>query len=222
MPDNPSAYSIILAEDHALVREGIRSLINATPGLSVVGEAEDGISLLRLLEKIQPRMVILDIAMPGMRGIEAAREIRVRHPAIHILFLSMHRRREFLAMAFAAGAKGYLLKEDSSQELITAIDEIRSGRTYLSRKLAMEFPTEIIGIFRGEAEIEGDPLTPREREVLKLIAEGHTDREISEKLFISLRTAQRHHGNIREKLNLRRTADLIRYAIDRGYIEPHL
>lgn len=215
-------YQIVLAEDHALVREGIRSLIENTPGLEVVGEAEDGLSLLRILEKVQPRMVILDVAMPGMRGIEAAREIHARHPKIQILFLSMHRRREFLSMAFAAGAKGYLLKEDSSQELITAIEEIRKGRTYLSRRLVMEFPTEIVGICQGSGSTEAEPLTRREREVLKLIAEGHTDREISEKLFISLRTAQRHHGNIREKLNLKRTADIIRYAIARGYVEPHM
>jgi DNA-binding NarL/FixJ family response regulator len=216
------AYSIVLAEDHALVREGIKSLIENTPGLAVVGEAEDGIALLRLLDKTQPRMVILDIAMPGLRGLEAAREIQTRHPRIQILFLSMYRRREFLSMAFAAGAKGYLLKEDSSQELIAAIEAIRNGRTYLSRKLALEFPTEIIGICQGSEKIEADPLTRREREVLTLIAEGLTDREISEKLFISLRTAQRHHGNIRQKLNLKRTADIVKYAIARGYVDPHL
>jgi DNA-binding NarL/FixJ family response regulator len=215
-------YSIVLAEDHALVREGIKSLIEGTPGLAVVGEADDGITLLRLLDTVQPRMVILDIAMPGLRGLEAAREIQVRHPQVQILFVSMHRRREFLSMAFAAGAKGYLLKEDSSQELIMAIEEIRRGRTYLSRKLAMEFPTEIIGICQGSAKVEADPLTRREREVLKLIAEGLTDREISEKLFISLRTAQRHHGNIRQKLHLKRTADIVKYALARGYVEPHL
>ena len=103
-----------------------------------------------------------------------------------------------------------------------AIEEIRRGRTYLSRKLAMEFPTEIIGICQGSAKVEADPLTRREREVLKLIAEGLTDREISEKLFISLRTAQRHHGNIRQKLNLKRTADIVKYALARGYVDPHL
>lgn len=215
-------YSIVLAEDHALVREGIKSLIENTPGLAVVGEAADGIALLRLLDRIHPRMVILDIAMPGLRGLEAAREIQARHPDIRILFLSMHRRREFLSMALAAGAKGYLLKEDSCEELIAAIEEIRKGRTYLSRKLAMAFPTEIIGICRGNGTIAADPLTRREREVLQLIAEGHTDREIGEKLFISLRTAQRHHGNIRRKLSLKRTADIVKYAIARGYVDPHL
>lgn len=215
-------YNIVLAEDHALVREGIRSLIENTPGLAVIGEAEDGLTLLRILDKVQPQMVILDVAMPGMRGIEAARAIHARHPEIQILFLSMHRRREFLSMAFEAGAKGYLLKEDSSRELIAAIQEIRRGRTYLSRRLALEFTTEIVDICQGRSRIEAEPLTRREREVIKLIAEGHTDREISEKLFISLRTAQRHHGNIREKLNLKRTADIIRYAISHGYVEPHL
>jgi DNA-binding NarL/FixJ family response regulator len=214
------SYSIVLADDHALVREGVRALIENTPGLTVVGEAEDGLVLLRLLEKIQPRMVILDVNMPGMRGIEAAREIHARHPQIHILFLSMHRRREFLSMAFAAGAKGYILKDDSARELIAAIEAIRKGGTYLSCRMAMEFPTEMIDICRGFGSGNADPLTRREREVLKLIAEGHTDREISEMLFISLRTVQRHHSNIREKLNLRRTADITRYAIANHYIEP--
>ncbi len=215
-------YRIVLADDHVLVREGIKSLIEKTPGLAVVGEAGDGIALLRLLEKIQPGMVIMDIAMPGLRGLEAAREIQARHPQVKVLILSMYRRREFLSMALAAGAKGYLLKEDTSQELIAAIEEIRKGRTYLSRKLALEFPTEIIGICRGNEKIEAEPLTRREREVLKLIAEGLTDREIGAKLFISLRTAQRHHGNIRRKLNLKRTADIVKYAIARGYVDSQL
>lgn len=212
-------YSIVLAEDHALVREGIRKLIESTPGLEVIGEVDDGLTLLRVLEKVRAQMVILDVNMPGMRGIEAAREISTRHPQIKILFLSMHRRREFLSLAFAAGAKGYLLKDDSSKELIAAIEEIRKGRTYLSRRLVAEYSTEMIDICQGNAGINSDLLTGREREVLKLIAEGHTDREIGEKLFISFRTAQRHRCNIREKLGLRRTADITRYAITNGYVD---
>ena len=217
-----TAYRIVLAEDHVLVREGIKSLIEGTPGLGVVGETGDGIALLRLLEKVRPQMVILDIAMPGMRGLEAAREIQVRFPEIHILFLSMYKRREFLSAAFAAGARGYLLKEDSSRELITAIEEVRRGRTYLSRKLALEFSTEIVEICQGCGKTDAERLTPREREVLKMIADGFTDREISQKLFISLRTAQRHHGNIRQKLSLKRTADIVKFAIARGYVDLDL
>jgi len=214
-------YRILLADDHNLVREGIRRVIENTPGLEVVGEAEDGLSLLSMLEKTGPQMVILDVNMPGMRGIEAAREIHTRHPQIQILFLSMHRRRELLCMAFAAGARGYLLKEDSSRELIEAIQEIQKGRTYLSRQLAEEYATEIIDICQGCGANAPDPLTRREQEILKLIAEGNTDREISEKLFISLRTVQRHHSNIREKLHLKRTADITRYAIAKNYVDPH-
>lgn len=215
-------YQIVLADDHVLMREGIRQLITAVPGFEVIGEAGDGVSLLALLKKIRPRLVILDIAMPGMRGIEAAREIRSLYPEVDILFLSMHKSREFLSLALAAGAKGYLLKEDSGTELISAIREIRSGRTYLSAKLIQQFPTEILGICRGDLKAADDPLTRREREVLTLIAEGNTDRQVSEILFISLKTVQRHRYNIRQKLNIRRTADLVKYAIANGYISAPL
>ena len=213
-----SDYTIILADDHTLMRQGIRSLIESVKGFKVVGETGDGLSLLKLLNKTPPDMVILDISMPGMRGIEAAREILSRHPHVHVLMLSMHKREEFLSMALSAGARGYLLKEDSGDELIEAINEIRHGRTYLSKKLAESFSSAIISICRGDQSPSPDPLTPRERQVLKLIAEGHIDRQISEKLCISVRTVHRHHANIRSKLNLKHTAELVRYAISRGYV----
>lgn len=211
-------YTIILADDHVMMRDGIKSLINAIDGLAVIGEAGDGFELLNLLKKNSPDMVILDISMPGMRGIEAAREIRLTTPDVAVLILSMHKREEFLSMALAAGAKGYLLKEDTGDELIEAIDRVRKGETYLSRKLANEFSSTIISICRGNPNATPDPLTPRERQVIQMIAEGHTDREISEKLYISIRTVHRHHANIRSKLKLKHTADLVRYAISQGYI----
>lgn len=211
-------YTIILADDHTMMRQGIRNLIDAVEGLKVVGETGDGLALLKLVNKIRPHMVILDISMPGMRGIEAAREIQTRHPDIHVLILSMHKREEFLSMALAAGARGYLLKEDSGDELLEAIDRIRSGKTYLSKKLASEFPGAIISICRGDRVADPGPLTARERQVLLLIVEGHTDRQIGEKLCISIRTVHRHHANIRNKLNLKHTAELVRYAIAQGYV----
>ena len=174
-----------------------------------------------MLKMIVPDMVILDISMPGLRGIEAAREINALYPDIHVLILSMHKSKEFLSMALAAGAKGYLLKEDSGDELLQAIDQIRKGQTYLSRKLINEFPSAIISICRGNYKTDSDPLTPRERQVLQLIVEGNADRQISEQLYISVRTAHRHHANIRSKLSLRHTADLVRYAIAQGYITSH-
>jgi len=210
-------YSIILADDHALMREGIRNLINATKGLRVIAEVSDGMELLQLMKKNKTDMVILDISMPGQRGIEAAKEIRDRYPEVHVLFLTMHKSSEFLSMALEAGAKGYLLKEDTGHQLLQAIQEIRNGRTYLSPKLSQEFPTEMIDICRGERKTGSSQLTHRERQILKLIAEGNTDREISRMLFISLRTAQRHRFNIRTKLNLKHTADLVKYAITEGY-----
>jgi DNA-binding NarL/FixJ family response regulator len=212
-----SDYTIILADDHALMREGIRNIIEAVPGLKVVGEAGDGYELLKMLKNKLPDMVILDISMPGLRGIEAAREINERYPEVRILVLSMHKSQEFLAMALEAGANGYLLKEDTGDELLQAIARLRTGRTFLSSTLANTLSTDIIAICRGNLTSRADPLTARERQILKLIAEGHTDRQIGELLFISLRTVQRHRYNIRTKLNIRHTADLVKYAIARGY-----
>ena len=210
-------YCIIPADDHVMMRGGIKNMLEAVPGLAVTGEAGDGLGLLKMLNKSVPDMVILDISMPGLRGIEAAREIRSLYPEIHILMLSMHKSEDFLSMSLEAGAKGYLLKEDSGDELLQAIDQIRKGKTYLSRKLASEFPSAIISICQGDFKAAPDPLTPRERQVLQMIAEGHTDRQISDRLCISVRTVHRHHANIRSKLNLKRTADLVRYAISQGY-----
>jgi DNA-binding NarL/FixJ family response regulator len=210
-------YGIILADDHALMREGIRNLINATRGLQVIAEVSDGIKLLITMKKTRPDMVILDISMPGQRGIEAAKEIRDRYPEVDILFLTMHKSSEFLSMALEVGAKGYLLKEDTGTQLLQAIQEIRNGRSYLSPKLSQEFSTEMIDICRGDRKAGTNHLTHRERQILKLISEGKTDRQISALLFISLRTAQRHRFNIRTKLNLKRTADLVKYAIAEGY-----
>jgi two-component system, NarL family, response regulator NreC len=211
-------YTIVIADDHVMMREGIKNIISAVDGLVVIGEAGNGLYLLRLLKRKKPDMVILDISMPGMRGIEATREINTQYPDIHVLMLSMHKREEFLSQSLRAGAKGYLLKEDSGDELIHAIHQIRKGRTYLSRKVANNFPSAIISICQGDHKGVNDPLTHRERQVLKLIAEGNTDQQICEKLCISVRTAHRHHANIRSKLELKRTADLVRYAISHGFI----
>ncbi len=215
------AYTIILADDHTMMREGIKNMIDDVPGLAVTGEAGDGLQLLKMLKKSVPDMVILDISMPGLRGIEAAREIHSLYPEVHVLMLSMHKSEEFLSMALAAGAKGFLLKEDSGDELLQAIDRIRKGDTYLSKKLASAFPSAIISICQGTHKSASDPLTPRERQVLQMIAEGNTDRQISDQLCISVRTVHRHHANIRSKLNLKGTAALVRYAIAQGYTTNH-
>lgn len=214
-----STYRIILADDHAMVRAGVRKLIESRAGLEVIGETGDGLSLLKMLKKKTPHMVILDIAMPGMRGLEAAQEIHRLHPHVHVLILSMHKHEEFLSMALAAGARGFILKEDTGEELLLAIDQIRKGGTYLSRHLVSQFHADIITICQAPSKKDAGTLTTRERQVLQLIAEGHTDRQISDLLCISIRTVQRHHANIRAKLNCRHTADLVRFALSKNLLD---
>jgi len=212
-----SPYRILLADDHVMLRQGIKKIIEASKEMVVVGEANDGLELLDLLKKITPDLVILDISMPNLRGVEATREIKMIYPEVEILILSMHKKKEYLYHAFSAGAKGYLLKEDTDTELFSAIETIRRGKSYLSPVLSKELAGDLIEIFSGKAKLHGDPLTTREREVLKLIAEGKSSKEIADLLFISARTAQHHRASIMKKLKLRRTADLVKYAIAKGY-----
>jgi DNA-binding NarL/FixJ family response regulator len=210
-------YRIVLADDHIMLREGIKRMIEETRGLAVVGEAGDGLELLRLLIHQVPDMVILDISMPRLRGLEAASEIRKRHPGVAILFLSMYKKQEYLYLALQAGAKGYLLKEDTGTELIHAIQAIRSGRTYLSSLILKEMPHDLIGLIQGNHRYDGDPLTSRERQVLQLVAEGKTSREIAAALCVSVHTVNNHRKNIRHKLNISTNAELIQFAMRKGY-----
>ena len=212
------SYTIVLADDHTLMREGIKNIVNAVDGLTIIGEAGDGIEVLNLLRKIRPDMLILDISMPGMRGIEVAHEIRNNYPDIRVLFLSMHKSAELLEMAVDAGVKGYVLKEDSSAELLLAIDQIRHGKTYLSKRLLPVVPADIIDICSGSKSAQSELLTQRECQVLKLVAEGKTSEQIGCILYISTRTAHRHRDNIKKKLNLKSTADVVQYAISKGYL----
>lgn len=209
-------YRIILADDHAMLREGIARLINSAKGLQIVGEASDGLMLLKLLHHTTPDMVILDVSMPGLRGIEAAQEIRKNYPGVAILFLSMHKKKEYLHLALATGARGYILKEDSGSELIQAIGEIRRGKTYLSPLFMKDVPADFIPTGYGSPQ---EPLTAREKQVLQLIAEGKTSKEIGALLFISIHTVHSHRKNIKSKLDLRKNADLVRYAMEKGYAE---
>jgi len=214
--------SILLADDHVMFRRGVRRIIQGIDGVEVVGEASDGFELLELLKKTAPDLVILDISMPNLRGLEATREIKIINPKVKVLILTMHKDREYLYHAFTAGAEGYLLKEDADSELLAAIDTLRQGGTYISPLLS----PQLAGLFMEQAQPAGKPwlsgelLTVREREVIKLIAEGKSSKEIGGLLFISSRTVQHHRANIMRKLNLKKTADLVKYAIQKGYTEP--
>jgi DNA-binding NarL/FixJ family response regulator len=188
-----SRYSILLADDHPLFRQGIRRILDESADLEVVGEAGDGLELLALMETVSPRMVILDISMPRMCGIEAINGIKMKSPEAKVLVLSMHR--EYLYHALSAGADGYLLKEDAGRDIFIAIDDIRQGKTYLSPRL------------RGELILDSVPfcqtLSSREKEVLKLLGQGKSKKEIAEILFVDNRTVRKHSASIARKLKLK-------------------
>ncbi len=210
-------YRIALADDHVLLRRGIKKIIEENPLLKVVGEASDGLELLKILKQVTPHMVILDISMPNLRGIEAIHEVKKMFPDMKILILTMHKSKDYLYETIRAGAQGYLVKEDADTELFSAIETIRQGKVYVSPLLFAEVTSDL-----GHRPQEGplpplERLTAREREIVKLIAEGKSSREISELLFISVRTVHHHRENIMKKLNFRRTADLVKYAIREGY-----
>jgi DNA-binding NarL/FixJ family response regulator len=213
-----SSYRIVLADDHVMFRQGIKNIVEGEKGLEVVGETGDGLKLLELLKEATPDMVILDISMPSLRGLEATREIKMISPEVKVLILTMHRDKEYVYYAISAGAEGYLLKEDADTELFAAIEKIRSGDYYISPLLSGELTHELILTHhKGQLTSPSESLTVREREVLKLIAEGITNKEIADLLFISVRTVEHHRANIMRKLNIKQTANLVKYAIRKGY-----
>ena len=210
---------IILADDHVLIRQGIKKILERESGIEIIGEAGDGLALLRLLNNLTPNLVILDISMPNLRGLEVIREIKATHSTIKVLMLTMHKEIEYFHNAISAGADGYLLKEDADTELFAAIKEIRRGRIFVSPKLSEDLRKDWIETHRNH-KLTSNPerLTTRERQTLKMIAEGKSNKEIADLLFISVRTVERHRANIMGKLNFKKTADLVKYAIQKGYV----
>jgi len=205
-----STCSIVLADDHAMFRKGVRRIIEAAAGLTVIGEAADGLELLELLKQTQPEIILLDISMPNLRGLEATREIKKLYPEIKIILLSMHRTKEFLQQGLEAGAEGFLLKEDADFELLRAIQTVRQGKKFISPLLTNELADLALG------DRPADPLTHREKTIVKLLAEGKSPKEIADLLYISIFTVRRHRDNIMRKLKLKKLADLVRYAIGAG------
>lgn len=213
-------YRVMLAEDHDLVRQGIKKLLSEFPYIKMIGEASDGSKLLELLKKSTPDLVILDILMPHLNGIETAAKIKDNFPHIKILFLTMYGEREYLYQAISTGAEGYLLKSDLAAELEDAITIIMRGNHYISPLLCKNLNLADLLFSKCREDLgkkHAHPsISPREREIIKLIAEGNTSRQISEKLFISERTVHRHRANIMKKLGLKRTIDVLKYALDMG------
>jgi DNA-binding NarL/FixJ family response regulator len=213
-------YRLIVADDHVMFRKGLRRILEKDPNIQIAEETGDGIELLSLLQRVTADLVILDISMPGLRGIEAIHEIRKGFPGVRILVLTMHKEREFLHQALAAGAQGYLLKEDTDTALFSAIEGIRQGKIYISPNLTEGMDPEWKKVLQGDSPPSTQPelLTTREKEVLKLIAEGKSSKEIGDLLFISFRTVNRHRASIMQKLRINKSTDLVKYAIQEGYI----
>lgn len=209
-------YRIVLADDHVIFRQGMKRLIEETQEMKVVGEAKDAPELLARLDELNPDLAILDISMPDIGGIASTREIVKRYPHIPVLILTMHKNKEYLYHAISAGARGYLLKEDSDIELFSAIDTIRSGGIYVTRLLTGEMAGDISSILEGKRKPSLAILTIREKEILKLIAEGKLNKEIAALLNISIRTVENHRANIIRKLNINKTAELVKFAIQQG------
>ncbi len=209
---------IVLADDHALIRQGLKKLIEENNSLEVIGEAGDGLQLLDVLDSVTPDLIILDISMPHLRGIEVISEAKRLCPDVKILMITMHKSEQYFLCAMSAGADGYLLKEDSDNELLVAIDEVMNDIMYISPQLAEEFSDEVIKNYREKGIFPCETLTNREIEVLKHVAEGLTSKEIAEVLSISIRTVEHHRANLLKKLNLKNTADLIKHAIQNGFI----
>lgn len=212
-------HKVVIAEDHTILREGLRALLSAASDLEVVGEAADGRQAIRLVKELRPDLILTDLSMPKMNGVEAIREIKRRAPDTKVLALTVHKAEEFILEVLQAGADGYILKDASSKELTLAIKSVLGGKRYLSPSVSQMV---IEGYLEGRKSMPSsspwDTLTKREREILKLIAEGHKNKEIADYLYISVKTVEKHRANLMKKLDLHSAAALTAYAMERGLV----
>jgi len=210
---------ILLADDHRIVRDGLRTLLEKQPDMEVVAEAEDGRTTVNLARKLQPDVIIMDITMPDLNGIDATRKIMTELPSAKVIALSMHSDRRFVSGSLEAGASGYLMKDCAFAELVSAIRSVMSSnRTYLSPKVADIVVKNYVNKFSKNRMPTPPTLTNREREMLQLLAEGKTTKEIASGLHVSIKTVETHRRNIMSKLNSHSVADLIKYALREGLI----
>ena len=220
-----SELRILLADDHTLVRGGIRALLNALPGVLVIAEASDGREAFRLVENVHPDIVLMDIAMSGMNGLEATTRITKEFPEVKVIILSVHKNEEYVLQALRSGASGYLLKDAGIAELEIAIKAVARGETYLSPPVSKQIISDYVRRVDIELESEGagkepslERLTPRQREILQLIAEGNTTHDISKTLNISVKTVETHRMQLMERLDIHDIAGLVRFAIKSGLV----
>jgi len=210
---------VLLADDHTLVRAGIRGLLEGFAGIQVVGEADNGEEAVRLATELRPDVVLLDIGMPGLNGLEAAGRLAALDNTMRVLILSMHTSEEYVLRALRAGCAGYLLKRSAVSELEVAVRAVARGETYLSPAVSKQVVDDYVGRTGGSTN-PLDALTPRQREILQLVAEGHTSKEIGERLGLSFKTVEAHRGQIMERLGLDDLPGLVRFAVRVGLVSP--
>ena len=211
--------TIVLADDHHVVRQGLRALLTAEADCTVVGEAGDGLQVAGLVERLKPDVLVVDLMMPGLNGLEVTRQVMQRTPDTHIVILSMHSHEAYVLEALRNGASAYVLKGSSAQDLVQAVHAAAAGQRYLSPPLSEQAIEAYLQLKTEQAVADPyDTLTTREREVLQLAAHGYHNTELSERLSISPRTAENHRANLMRKLDLHTQTDLIRFALRRGII----
>jgi DNA-binding NarL/FixJ family response regulator len=210
---------IVIAEDHTILREGLRALLSSNANFEIVGEAGDGREAVRHVEKYKPDLILTDLSMPRMNGMEAIKEIKRESPATKVLVLTVHRAEEYILATFRAGADGYLLKDSTQAELLMAVKKVLSGTHYISPEISEKV---IEGYIEGKKSLKSrtswETLTQREREILKMIAEGYRNKEIAEDLCISVKTVEKHRANLMEKLDLHSIQALTAFAIEKGLV----
>jgi DNA-binding NarL/FixJ family response regulator len=217
----PSKYQVLIVEDHQLFREGLRSMLQNREDVEIVGEAPDGLEAIKKIRRLRPDLVLLDLSMPKMGGISVMKEVKRELPQTRILALTIHESDQYVLEAFDAGTDGYCIKDASRQELMLAVESVLQGKTYISPGISDQV---LEGYLTGRQEIKEtskwDTVTQREREVLKLLAEGYTNKEIAGFLNISVKTAEKHRANLMGKLDLHNVAQLTACAIEQGLVTP--
>ena len=213
-----SKLRILLADDHAVVRDGLRVLINAEPDMEVIGEAKDGRVAVQKITELRPDVAIIDISMPELNGIQATERIKREYPEVKVLALTVHQEKGYLDQLLRIGASGYILKHSAADELIEAIRCVAQGQTYVDREMASRITTDYLRKQSAGGAPGTTELTDREEQVLRLVAQGHSNKEIANQLSISVKTVETHKANFMEKLEFKSRAEVVRYAVQRGWL----
>lgn len=218
MEPEQKRHRVLLADDHVLIRHGIKNIIDKDKQFVIVGEVSNGKELMSFLEDSEVDLIILDISMPDIGGMEAIGLVKSRYPWIKILMLTMHKNKQYFYNAMGAGADGYLMKDDSDDELCVAIAKVLSGKNYISPSMTDDFAGDVINMYRNERRTPFQELTKREKQILELVVQGFTSRQMAEQLNVSHRTIDHHRSSLLRKLNRKNSIDLVNYAVRNGFV----